>query len=111
MKFSDFGRYALGFCVAFAILPGCGGGYQAPLAPSGPVQQGSAQARLGVVNTTGGVPSAGIVPLHYYPNPGRSWMSPDATKTKDLLYVSNIDSGTVNVYSYPDDKQVGGADG
>jgi len=34
-------------------------------------------------------------------------MSPDAAKTKDLLYVSNLDSGTVNVYSYPDDKQVG----
>ena len=34
-------------------------------------------------------------------------MSPDAAKTKDLLYVSNIGSGTVNVYSYPDDKQVG----
>jgi hypothetical protein len=34
-------------------------------------------------------------------------MSPDAAKTKDLLYVSNINSGTVNVYSYPDDKQVG----
>ena len=34
-------------------------------------------------------------------------MSRDAAKTKDLLYVSNLNSGTVNVYSYPDDKQVG----
>ncbi len=112
MKFSDFFRYALGFCAAAAVLAACGGGYQAPLAPSGPFQQGSAQARFGqlgggVVNTAGGLPSAGIVPLRYRPNPGRSWMSPDAAKTKDLLYVSNIDSGTVNVYSYPDEKQVG----
>jgi hypothetical protein len=34
-------------------------------------------------------------------------MSPDAAKTKDLLYVSNLNSGTVNVYSYPSDKLVG----
>ena len=112
MRISDFGRYTLGFCAAFALLAGCGGGSQSQLAPSGPFQQSSAQSRLGqlgggVVNTAGGLPSAGIVPLHYRPNPGRSWMSPDAAKTKDLLYVSNIDSNTVNVYSYPNDKQVG----
>ncbi|MGC1380686.1 MAG: hypothetical protein WA814_06635 [Candidatus Baltobacteraceae bacterium] len=45
--------------------------------------------------------------MEYSPNPGRSWMSPDAAKAKDLLYVSNIDSDTVNVYSYPENKQVG----
>jgi len=110
MSISDLGGYALGISVV--VLAGCGNGAQSQLAPSGSFQQSSAQSPLGqlsagVLNTAGGLPSAGIVPLHYRPNPGRSWMSPDAAKTKDLLYVSNIDSGTVNVYSYPDDKQVG----
>ncbi len=112
MRISDFGRYTLGFCAAFAMLAGCGGGSQSQLAPSGPFRQNSVQSRLGqlgvgVVNTAGGLPSAGIVRLHYRPNAGRSWMSSDAANTKDLLYVSNIDSNTVNVYSYPKAKQVG----
>ena len=76
------------------MLPGCG---SAPPAPPGAF----------LLNTAGGLPSAGVLPLHHRPSPGRSWMSPDAAKTKDLLYVSNLNSGTVNVYSYPDDKQVG----
>jgi hypothetical protein len=110
MTVSDFGGYTLGFCAAFALLAGCGGA-QSQLAPSGPLQS-IAQSRLGqpagsVVNTAGGLPSAEIVPLHYRPNPGRSWMSPDAATTKDLLYVSNLDSNTVNVYSYPNDQRVG----
>ena len=35
MRTSDFGRYALGICVAVAMLAGCGGGAQSQLAPSG----------------------------------------------------------------------------
>jgi hypothetical protein len=112
MSISDSSRYVLGICAAVVLLAGCGSGSQSQLAPSAPFQQSSAQSRLGqlaggVVNTAGGLPSAGIVPLHYRPNAGRSWMSPDAAKTKDLLYVSNLDSNTVNVYSYPNDKPMG----
>jgi hypothetical protein len=95
-------RDAFGIIAVVVLLAGCGGASQSQLAPSGPFQQGGAQ-----VNTAGGFPSAGTVTTHDRPNLGRSWMSPDAAKAKDLLYVSNLDSGTVNVYSYPDDKQVG----
>jgi hypothetical protein len=94
MKASNFGN-ALLSCVTVAMLAGCAGS-QSPLAPGGGV----------VLNTAGGLPGARLVP-HYRPSPRQSWMSPDAAKTKDLLYVSNLDSGTVNVYSYPNDKQVG----
>jgi hypothetical protein len=112
MNFKDLSVHVFGITAALAILAGCGGAPQARLAPSGPFQQSNAPPRLGqpgggAVNTAGGLPSAGIVPAHYRPNPGRSWMSPDAAKTKDLLYVSNIGLNTVNVYSYPNDKQVG----
>ncbi len=93
MRRSEVVRYTIGFWAAFA-LTGCG---SAPPAPPGAF----------LLNTAGGLPSAGVLPLHYRPSPGRSWMSPDAAKTKDLLYVSNLNSGKVNVYSYPDDKQVG----
>ncbi|HXB84210.1 MAG TPA: hypothetical protein VNU22_12745 [Candidatus Acidoferrum sp.] len=94
MRSSEVVRYSIGFWAAFAMLPGCG---SAPPAPPGPF----------LLNTAGDLPSAGVLPLHYRPSPGPSWMSRDAAKTKDLLYVSNLNSGTVNVYSYPDDKQVG----
>ena len=47
MRTSDFGRYALGICVAVAMLAGCGGGAQSQLAPSGSFQQRTAQSPLG----------------------------------------------------------------
>jgi hypothetical protein len=110
MRTSGFGNYALGLCASFAMLAGCGGGSQSQLAPSGPLQQSSAQSRLGqlsegVVDTrmSGGA-QTGVVALH--PDLGRSWMSPGAT-SKDLLYISNYASNSVVVYSYPQDKLVG----
>lgn len=108
MRVSHFCRYAFGMCAAVGILAGCGGGAQSPLAPSGSFQQRGAQplSRLsrGVINTAGGFPSLGIPSAGS--NDARSWMSTEAAKTKDLLYVSNLNqdsSGgyTVNVYSYP----------
>ena len=44
MKFSDFLRCALGFCVAVAILAGCGGGSGTPLSPSPAGVDGGANA-------------------------------------------------------------------
>jgi hypothetical protein len=82
MRISGFGRYALGACAAFALLAGCGGGAQPPLAPSGPFQQQSGAEH------------------------GRSWMSPGAA-TGDLLYISNFNTNTVLAYSYPQAKLVG----
>jgi hypothetical protein len=120
MSISDFGRYALGFCAAFAILSGCGSGAQSQLAPSGSFQQSSAQSPLGqllegLVNMAmSGAAQTGVVVLH--PDHGRSWMAPDAA-THALLYVSDYGANDVFVYSYPDDKLVGtltgfkGADG
>jgi len=111
VRFPDFGSYALGFCAAFAILAGCGGGSQSQLAPSGPFQQQSgAQPRLGqlpegLVNTAmSGAAQTGVVAMH--PDHGRSWMSPSVT-SKDLLYISNYAANSVVVYSYPQDKLVG----
>jgi hypothetical protein len=94
------------------VLIGCGSASQSGLAPFAVVQRSGAPSRLGqvargVLNTTGGLPGLGIAALHYAPKQGQSWMSPGAAKTKDLLYVSNLNSGAVNVYSYPDDKLVG----
>jgi hypothetical protein len=87
MSISDFGRYALGFCAAFAMLAGCGS--QSPLAPSAPLPT-NAQSRPDHLSensagTTSAMQGSTIV---VHPNYGRSWMDPDA-KTKDLLYVTN----------------------
>jgi hypothetical protein len=99
----------ISIAVATTMLSGCGGA-QSQLAPSAPFQQGSAQARLGQLgggpaNTyINGAAQAGIVALH--PDRGPSWMDPSAA-TKNLLYVSNFNTETVLVYSYPQDKLVG----
>ena len=110
MSISDFDRYALGFFVAFAILAGCGGGSQPKLAPSAPFQQNASQSRLGRVaggltNTyITGAAQSGVPALR--PDHSPSWMAPGAA-TKDLLYVSNFNTETVLVYSYPDGKKMG----
>jgi hypothetical protein len=51
-----------------------------------------------------GAVRTGVVALH--PDRGPSWMDPSAA-TKDLIYVSNFNTETVLVYSYPDGKKMG----
>src|ERR1700722_2802967 len=108
MKFSDSFRWALGACVAIGVLAACSGGSQAPLSPSVPSQQSSAEAWLerlpaGMVNTSGAAtrPTKAL-----RPDREPSWMYPGAP-TKDLLYISNYENNPVVVYSYPDGTLVG----
>lgn len=103
MRFSDSLRYAVGCCVAIALLAACGG-YEAP---SGPFQQ-SGESRLsqlpaGLANTSGAATEA---TTFAHSDHGPSWMTPGAA-TKDLLYISNYENSTVVVYSYPQGKLVG----
>ncbi len=60
MRTFDFGRYALGTCVAAAMLAGCGGGAQSQLAPSGSFQQSAAQTSA-VTKTTSQTGYVGIL--------------------------------------------------
>jgi hypothetical protein len=83
MKTFDLSRYALGGCVAVAMLAGCGGSQQ-PIGAPGAMPQTSALAT--------------------HADRGKSWMLPEA-KADDLLYISNV--YTVTVYSYPKGKHVG----
>jgi hypothetical protein len=55
-----------------------------------------------------GGPQPSLAPQQEPVNTGPSWISPDASKTKDLLYVVNLGTGTgnVGVYSYPQGKLV-----
>jgi hypothetical protein len=77
--------HGIGFCASAVVLAGCGGG-QPPL-PVAPVAQ--SQARVIAMDA------------------GRhSWMAPDAVG-QNLLYVSDLGTGHVNVYSYPQGKLKG----
>jgi hypothetical protein len=78
MRISDLGRYALCICAAMVILAGCGAS-QSPIGAPGAMPQSANAVR---------------------PDHGRSWMAPDAKK-KDLLYVSDVGTDDVYVYSYP----------
>jgi hypothetical protein len=91
MKHSEYSGYALSWCVAAALLAGCGGS-QSPIAARGAVPQRSAIAT--------------------HADRGGSWMLPEA-KSEDLLYASIETtccvpgSGDVYVFSYPQGKLVG----
>ncbi|MFZ0030461.1 MAG: hypothetical protein WAK84_01140 [Candidatus Cybelea sp.] len=77
---------ALGILVVIGLLVGCGGsaGSQLSQLPSPATQNATRALRLGSDGS----------------RRGDSWMAPDA-KRHDLLYVSDLGSGDVNVYSYP----------
>jgi hypothetical protein len=88
MKNVDFGRCALGICLAAAMLAGCGGS-QPPIGAPGAMAQNRAAAA--------------------HPDHSGSWMLPEA-KSEALLYLSagqGGESGFVKVFSYPQGKLVG----
>jgi hypothetical protein len=79
MHISNATRYALGVCAAVTTLVGCGAP-QVSLGPREPIGQ---NAMLAV-----------------RPDRGRSWMAPDAKKD-NLVYISDLGTDDVYVYSYP----------
>jgi hypothetical protein len=79
-----FGRFALSFGAAAALLSGCGGS-QPPISAPGAMPQSRAIAT--------------------HADHGGSWMAPDAGKS-DLLYISD-GSQEVDVYSYPRGTKLG----
>lgn len=89
MRDLNVGRYALGSCVAVALLAACGGS-QPPIGVPGAMSQNQKTAIDAGRNT--------------------SWMLPEASKD-DLLYVTggtpSSTEGTVIVLSYPEGKVVG----
>ncbi len=99
VEFSDHVRRAFGAFAAAGILAGCSGSPQA--IPQNAVQ-GSAQADASTqLHST---PYGG--PLTAHPDRGHSWMAAGAKK-RDLLYVSDVGTYDVDVYSYPRGTQVG----
>lgn len=101
MNASAFGRYAFGYCIAVAILAGCGGSAQSQLAAPGQLQEQSGSHSP--VNTTSSMRGSSAMLRQDH---SRSWMDPDA-KSKDLLYVTNPGGNEILVYSYPQEKLVG----
>src|SRR5579863_6185791 len=79
MKISNFGRHAFGVCAAIVMLSGCSGS-PVPINPSSAM-------------TT-------------HRDRGNSWMAPDAGN-QDLLYISDLSTYDVYVYSYPKGKLEG----
>lgn len=85
MKLSRRIQHALGVFGAIAALVGCGGSHiAAPVSTF--AQRSDAMAA--------------------HPDQNRSWMAPDA-KPQDLLYVSDLATYEVDVYSYPGGKSEG----
>jgi hypothetical protein len=89
MRTSNFSRHALSICVAMGMLTGCGGS-QPP------------------IGTPGAMAQTGTPPMPA--NRGLSWMATNAT-INDLLYVSNVGSNSVTVYSWRTGKLMGTLNG
>jgi DNA-binding beta-propeller fold protein YncE len=88
MKISRLARRALGVAAAATMLAGCeGGASHAGLGSSLPATQSATWPSFGR-------------PQSAHSDHRRSWMAPDA-KNGDLLYISDIGTNDVYVYSYP----------
>ena len=85
MKILGLGRYALYSCVAAAMLVGCGGS-QPP------------------IGAPGGIPQSRAIAAHS--DRGGSWMAPERKKS-DLLYIADVGTSDVYVYSYPNGTLMG----
>jgi hypothetical protein len=88
MNALSFGRPTLAFCALTLALTGCGG-TQPPV-------------------TAGAMPQIRTTALH--PDRRPSWMVRPAN-SKFLLYISDIGTGDVDIFSYPNGKQVGALTG
>jgi hypothetical protein len=88
MKRLNLGRYALSNCVVAVFLVGCGGS-QPPIGEPGAMSESRA--------------------IVTHAKHGGSWMLPEA-KGEDLLYVTNLNAGTVTVYDYQSHDLVGTLD-
>jgi hypothetical protein len=102
-------RNILGALAAVAILAGCSnGGTQSALGPTGPIRQNNGQMRPKSQSLSRLAPfllrNGDTIIAH--PDHSRSWMAPDA-KTNDLLYISDLSTDDVYVFTYPRGKLVG----
>jgi hypothetical protein len=93
-------RYAFAAAAAVSMLGGCGGTMV-------PLQQGAEAPSDAAQMRAGGIGNALRDAATSSFDAGRSWMAPDAKKTKTLLYVADEATGDVYVYSYPGGKLKG----
>jgi len=94
------GHQTLAAAVMVALLAGCGGGMS-------PAQLGATgQSTVAQLRHMGGAGAAYAFQLAGA-NVARSWMTPDAKRSKSLLYVADQGANDVEVYSYPGGKLKG----
>jgi hypothetical protein len=94
------GHQTLAAAVMVALLAGCGGGMS-------PAQLGATgQSTVAQLRHMGGAGAAYAFQLAGA-NVARSWMAPDAKRSKSLLYVADQGANDVEVYSYPGGKLKG----
>jgi hypothetical protein len=101
MKISSTAKYALGVTAAAAMLAGCSSGASSSLAPTTPTM--GAQAAHTASGFTAKVGLKGVTP-----DTGKSFMSPDAKKAGQLLYISDDGTNDVDTYAWPKPKSATG---
>ena len=86
------------FVAVAALLAGCSGNSQSALTSSPSIPQSS---HVAGASLHGFSPSLKPVLAHLTrPSTGKSWANPAAASSKALMYVSEINYGTVNFYKY-----------
>jgi hypothetical protein len=95
MTISGLVRYAFGVCTLMGTLAGCGG---SQINPSG-AMQGVAQPSVAAQSLLSPFAQrSGAMAVHH--DHSRSWMAPQAQRDS-LLYISDLGTNAVYVYSYP----------
>lgn len=97
VRFADYGAGAI---LMAAALAGCGGSSPSIGAPE-------ATSALSARRAAAALTMPHFVQGPARPDRNRSWMSPDAKKSKVLVYVGDWDTNDVYVYDYASGTQVG----
>ena len=106
MSCLTLGRCALSVCASAILLAACGGSQSAALSPrsmTNAITNGARPLGYGPLDASIMVQRPGAA----HPDHHRSWVSPDAKRAKQILFVSDRGHDDVYMYSLPQMKLIG----
>ena len=110
MRISISASCTAGIVAAAAILAGCssGGSPSAGLGSPVPASVAFNPNQLAQTSSVGpAIPTLAVKPVAQRPDHRNSWVSPDAGKAHQLLFVTDADVGDVYIYKFPSLKPEG----
>jgi hypothetical protein len=104
MRISIAAFCAVGIVAAAAVLAGCssGGSQSGGPGSSLPASRAFNPAQSAQTSSVGpAIPTLAVKPVTQHPDHRKSWVSPDAGKAHQLLFVTDVSVGDVYMYTFP----------